>query len=270
MELNIAYFLSDSGYIIQNATFKKHGGPDFVIQTENRKIFIECARVHDASPEGKEVDKECFIDIPFHELKPGQVGMQHGMDMRKVARFASIIKDKSEKIKKYRERGIISSDDIVILVIGTDFKCMHNFSLPEFEMTIACKATNEVETRDPRGNEIGYDIEFKKHQQRFKKNGIDIYIEQKHLDQFNILVHASSCVGRNDHLPNDSLFCYHSYIRSLPSKLSQRDIINIINIFGGRCTEYNRFLYRKDRNEEDIRKELIEKHKNLGKLKTTL
>lgn len=220
LELHVAYALLKNARRLvlktsNGCTKKDQGGPDFKIDTENNRIFIECVYANNSEKEN--VDAECEIedDPPFH--------MQTGIDKIKVSRITSVIRDKAKKIQKYKEKGIIKDNDIVILVVGSNFVC-GDF---EFEAVIAAKKNfawvspgkTEIVAEDNKDGE-------------FKKNGECIRLKQEDLDQFNVIIHANYYWEMEDSQNKekvDNIVNFHAYERRLPDTNSERIIEELFN-----------------------------------------
>lgn len=220
LELHVAYVTSKNakplGVKISNGCIKKdQGGPDFKIDMGDKRIFIECVCANNS--ENENVDAECEIedDPPFH--------MQTGINKVKVSRISSVIRDKSIKIRKYKKKGIIKDNDIVILVVGTDFVCR----CFEFEAAIAVKRNfawispgkTEIVAEDNKDGE-------------FKKNGECIRLKQEDLDQFNVIIHANYYWEMKDSQNKekvDNIVNFHAYERRLPDTNLERIIEELFN-----------------------------------------
>lgn len=109
MELCVANMIHKAGY----CSPRKKEGPDFCIKINDHNLHIECVCFGD----GKDnVKQDCIKETAY--INGERVDTKGGIDTRIVEKMHSSIKDKAEKVLKYKEKNIIKPNDKIILVMS--------------------------------------------------------------------------------------------------------------------------------------------------------
>jgi hypothetical protein len=184
-ELEMACRILDAGYETERLPdAKKLGAPDFSIRFDDHILHVECV----CATEGENIDKvdsEC--EITMENIGGCESFCKVGLDQRLVSRFSSVIKDKSELVKGYRERGIIKENDKVVLAVTAYFFTNRELigGRSEFEKAIARKTLQPYIT--PEGG-VTYDV-VDNRKRDFVKSGRKMRVSDAELDSFNAFVY---------------------------------------------------------------------------------
>lgn len=249
-ELYVAYALLEntklSEITVSNGGTKKQGGPDFRVEYSptlgRRRIFVECVCANDQTKDQVEAEckkwKEPLLNAKGEII--GWIKCQRGIGGEKIPRISSVIKDKAEKIQKYKSKGIMEDNDIKALVVGINSKKNRNiFEKLDFEKVIAFRAIGTWVS------ERGLELSVEKDTGRtFKKNGKDMRLEEDSLTRFDVIVFVDLFWSVED-LKNrknwGNPFSYRVYaIKPLDAPLKE----TIEKIFNTKVIEINkRYVY---------------------------
>lgn len=228
LELHVAYALLKntrlSEMTVSNGGTKKQGGPDFRVEYPptlgSRRIFIECVCANGQTKDQVEAECKVWNEPPLNPKGKGNT-CQLGINKEIMSRMSSVIKDKAEKIQKYKSKGIIGDNDIKALVVGINLKeDFNNLVRLAFEKVIAFREIGIWVS------ERGLELSVEKDTGRtFKKNGKDMRLEEDDLTRFDVIVFADPSWGIED-LKNrknwGNLFNYRVYaIKPLDAPLKE-------------------------------------------------
>ncbi|MDR0942320.1 MAG: hypothetical protein LBM19_01735 [Holosporales bacterium] len=200
LELEVAYGIFKGGYMPNVLDKRKdEEGPDFILNIPEIKsrLCIECVCATLGKNQLKNIDRE------MKEYREDNDYVKIGYDKGYESRFTSIIKDKAEKIRDYRKNRIITDDDIVVLVVSSDFYGIkgEEYLGDHFEFEIAISQTKLVtyEVSYPNQFEVKREdadpLNILKNNKRILGKGEDWENYKKDLNEFNVFIHCRDYIG---------------------------------------------------------------------------
>ncbi|KAB8040847.1 hypothetical protein GCL60_02660 [Silvanigrella paludirubra] len=176
-EIYTFYVLNKTGYIFEKTNKE---GPDILIKHDNINIWIECV----ASQSGNNENK--IKDSPIGTVYIPQTDEDY------LLRISESFNSKAEKISKYKERGIILENDLVVIAINTG-SLNKDIQTKEFAngfplIVNACFGIGDLTYSIPiEDQDQPISRCYQKKDQIFKKNGTPINIDYFNSNKYNII-----------------------------------------------------------------------------------